>query len=183
MTSFMKEFQHLRIRLEEIKKATNNFGNKVIGAGGFGAVYVGEVFNSMGQSIVAIKRLNHQFGQGDPEFLKEIHVAFPYLGDPDLTWTQRIKICLEAAMGLSFLHDPRGTHQRVLHCDIKSANILLDENMNAKVADFGLSKMGPANQQYFVLVTNALGTAGYCDPQFMKTYTDGTREKKTGRES
>ncbi|PWA87803.1 protein kinase, ATP binding site, Serine/threonine-protein kinase Plk3 [Artemisia annua] len=51
-----------------------------------------------------------------------------------------------------------------------SANILLDKNMNAKVSDFGLSKMGPANQQYSTLITNAAGTPGYCDPLFMKTY-------------
>nr|GFD46728.1 protein kinase-like domain, phloem protein 2-like protein [Tanacetum cinerariifolium] len=66
------------------------------------------------------------------------------LSDVTLTWTQRIKICLDAAKGLSFLHDPNGTQQRVLHCDLKSANILLDNNMTAKVSDFGLSKMGPA---------------------------------------
>nr|XP_043630391.1 putative receptor-like protein kinase At5g39000 [Erigeron canadensis] len=203
-SSFMNEFEHLRIRLEEIKKATNNFGNKVIGSGGFGAVYEGEVSLSTGKSIVAIKRLNRQFGQGDPEFLKEImflsRYRHPnlisllgfcdeerekvliyeyapkgsldrYLSNSGLTWTQRIKICLGAAKGLSYLHDPRGTYQRVLHCDIKSANILLDENMTAKVADFGLSKMGPANQQHSIIFTNAVGTPGYCDPLFIQGST------------
>ncbi|GKC84511.1 kinase-like domain, phloem protein 2-like protein, partial [Tanacetum coccineum] len=87
-----------------------------------------------------------------------------------LTWMQRLKICLDAAKGLSFLHDPKGTQQRVLHCDIKSANILLDESLNAKVADFGLSKISPANQQYTLLVTNPVGTPGYCDPLYMDTY-------------
>ncbi|PWA40279.1 protein kinase, ATP binding site, Serine/threonine-protein kinase Plk3 [Artemisia annua] len=92
------------------------------------------------------------------------------LNSTALTWPQRLKICLDAAKGISFLHDPNGAHQRVLHCDIKSANILLDNNMNAKVSDFGLSKMGPANQKYSALITNAAGTPGYCDPLFMKTY-------------
>nr|XP_043628063.1 uncharacterized protein LOC122599568 [Erigeron canadensis] len=204
MTSFMEEFEHLKIQLDEIKRATNSFRNRVIGAGGFGAVYEGEVSHSRGRSIVAIKRLNRQFGQGDPEFLKEIMLLSRYthenlisllgfcdeedekvliyehaskgsldrhLSDPHLTWAQRIKICLGAAKGLCYLHDPKGTHQRVIHCDIKSANILLDESLTAKVADFGLSKMGPANQPYSVLVTDALGTRGYCDPLYMTTYT------------
>ncbi|GJW42895.1 kinase-like domain, phloem protein 2-like protein [Tanacetum coccineum] len=90
---------------------------------------------------------------------------------PALTWTHRLRICIDAAKGLSFLHDPNGTQQRVLHCDIKSSNILLDKNMAAKVSDFGLSKMGPANQQYSLLVTSALGTPGYCDPIFLDTYS------------
>ncbi|GJY16495.1 kinase-like domain, phloem protein 2-like protein [Tanacetum coccineum] len=62
-----------------------------------------------------------------------------HLTSPDLSWIQRVRICIGAARGLSFLHDPNGTHQRILHRDIKSANILLDQNLNAKVTNFGLS--------------------------------------------
>nr|GEY54035.1 protein kinase-like domain, phloem protein 2-like protein [Tanacetum cinerariifolium] len=156
------------------------------------------------KSLVAIKRLDRIYGQGDPEFFKEIRMLSCYrhenlisllgfccqggemiliyeyasggsldhlLSSADLTWAQRLRICIDAAKGLSFLHDPNGTQQRVLHCDIKSANILLDENMTAKVSDFGLSKMGPANQQYSLLITGALGTPGYCDPVFLETYS------------
>ncbi|KAL7596054.1 hypothetical protein Lser_V15G29986 [Lactuca serriola] len=78
------------------------------------------------------------------------------LSRPTLTWRQRLKICLGAAMGLSYLHDPKGTQQRVLHRDIKSSNILLDENWNAKVSDMRLSKIGPANQQHTFLVSNVV---------------------------
>ncbi|KAK1422303.1 hypothetical protein QVD17_25322 [Tagetes erecta] len=60
--------------------------------------------------------------------------------------------------------------QRVIHRDIKSSNILLDENWNAKVSDMGLSKTGPANQPYTSLFTHAVGTPGYCDPQYMNSY-------------
>lgn len=88
---------------------------------------------------------------------------------PNLTWIQRLKICVGAACGLQFLHDPRGSQQRVLHRDIKSANILLDENWNAKIADFGLSKYGPANQQHTFLFSDAKGTLGYCDPMYIET--------------
>ncbi|GKA60158.1 kinase-like domain, phloem protein 2-like protein, partial [Tanacetum coccineum] len=200
----MKEFEHLEIKLEEIISATDNFSdNRVIGKGGFGTVYVGELSRLSGKTKVAFKRLDSKFGQGGPEFSKEIRMLSRYthenlisllgicsqgdemilvyeyasrgsldryLKDVTLTWTQRIKICLDAAKGLKYLHDPKETYQRVIHCDIKSANILLDDNFNAKVSDFGLSKISPANQQNSMLVTYALGTLGYCDPLFMETY-------------
>nr|GEV93838.1 protein kinase-like domain, phloem protein 2-like protein [Tanacetum cinerariifolium] len=94
-----------------------------------------------------------------------------HLKDNTLTWTRRIKICLDAAKGLSYLHNPRDTYQRLIHCDIKSANILLDDNFKAKVSDFGLSKIGPVNQQNSILVTGASGTPGYIDPVYMEGYT------------
>ncbi|KAK1417803.1 hypothetical protein QVD17_26937 [Tagetes erecta] len=94
-----------------------------------------------------------------------------HLKSPHLTWSQRIKICRDAAKGLNYLHDPRDTHQRLIHCDVKSANILLDDQWNAKVSDFGLAIMGPANEQQSVIVTMAVGTPGYCDPQYAMTHT------------
>ncbi|GKC88288.1 receptor-like protein kinase HERK 1 [Tanacetum coccineum] len=92
-----------------------------------------------------------------------------YLGKSDLTWIQRLKICHGAACGLNYLHDPTDRHQRVLHRDVKSSNILLDQDFNAKISDFGLSKFGPANQQYTFVVSNVAGTHGYCDPAYMET--------------
>ncbi|XP_071740774.1 probable serine/threonine-protein kinase PBL28 [Rutidosis leptorrhynchoides] len=94
-----------------------------------------------------------------------------HLASTGLNWTQRLKICVAAAKGLNYLHDPRDTSQRLIHCDIKSANILLDDKWNAKVADFGLSKIAPVNQENSMLLTNALGTLGYCDPLFLETYS------------
>ncbi|KAJ0452449.1 putative protein kinase RLK-Pelle-CrRLK1L-1 family [Helianthus annuus] len=205
MDTFLQQFQHLKIQLEEITSATNNFHNEnYIGGGGFGKVYKGEMSHSKGRSMVAIKRLDRRHGQGIPEFLKEITalsryshenlislLGFCYQGDemilvydyasrgsldrylnsPHLTWLQRLKICLDAAEGLSYLHDPREAHQRLIHCDVKSANILLTEQWNGKLADFGLSIMGPANEQQSVIVTVAAGTPGYCDPQYAMTHT------------
>ncbi|KAM0029709.1 putative protein kinase RLK-Pelle-CrRLK1L-1 family [Helianthus debilis subsp. tardiflorus] len=92
-----------------------------------------------------------------------------YLNNDDLKWIQRLKICIGAARGLAYLHDPGVTHQRVLHRDVKSSNILLDENWNAMIADLGLSKFGPANLQYTFLISNAVGTVGYCDPVYAET--------------
>ncbi|KAL4564922.1 hypothetical protein LXL04_028998 [Taraxacum kok-saghyz] len=93
-----------------------------------------------------------------------------HLDSNDLTWIRRLKICIGAARGLAYLHNPSGTQQRVLHRDIKSSNILLDENWDAKIADLGLSRFGPANQKYTFLVTNnRAGTAGYCDPLYLES--------------
>lgn len=92
-----------------------------------------------------------------------------YLTSNTLTWAQRLKISIGAARGLEYLHNPLGTQQRVLHRDVKSANVLLDQFWEAKIADFGLSKIGPANQEFTFLVSNAVGTFGYCDPLYMET--------------
>ncbi|KAI3690342.1 hypothetical protein L2E82_48336 [Cichorium intybus] len=81
-----------------------------------------------------------------------------------LTWAQRLKICLGAARALNYLHSGLGENNRVIHRDIKSANILLDENLEARVCDFGLSKKGPRNQQHTQVYTKVAGTNYYLDP-------------------
>ncbi|MFS7923108.1 putative protein kinase RLK-Pelle-CrRLK1L-1 family [Helianthus anomalus] len=202
MESFFKEFGDLRIPLKDIKYATYDFDkSNVIGHGGFGKVYRGQLPHSKGQSMVACKRLDSTFGQGNPEFWKEIIMLTRYthenlisligfcdedgekilvyeravnksldrhLHSKTFTWIQRLKVCLGAARGLSYLHDHNGTQQRVLHRDIKSANILLDDKWNAKVSDMGLSKIGPANQPHTAIVTTIAGTPGYLDPMYLK---------------
>lgn len=70
----IKQFDHLKIPLEAIKLATNDFADdNCIGKGGFGKVYKGQIDHSKGQqTMVALKRLDRVHGQGDPEFWKEI---------------------------------------------------------------------------------------------------------------
>ncbi|PWA46421.1 jacalin-like lectin domain-containing protein [Artemisia annua] len=91
-----------------------------------------------------------------------------HLASTNLTWEQRLRICLSAARGLDYLHRGVGTGHKVIHCDIKSSNILLDANWEAKISDFGLSKVALKNQQFTFLVTTACGTLGYLDPLYMK---------------
>ncbi|CAI9275007.1 unnamed protein product [Lactuca saligna] len=63
-----------------------------------------------------------------------------YLSSNTLTWAQRLKICIGAARGLEYLHNPPGTQHTVLHRDVKSAHVLLDQFWEAKIADLGCPK-------------------------------------------
>ncbi|KAG8383797.1 hypothetical protein BUALT_Bualt04G0051000 [Buddleja alternifolia] len=80
-----------------------------------------------------------------------------------LNWRSRRKIVLEIAKGLAYLHED--CRQKIIHLDIKPQNILLDENYNAKIADFGLSKLIDRNQSQ--VVTTMRGTPGYLAPEWL----------------
>ncbi|KAJ0511656.1 putative protein kinase RLK-Pelle-LRR-I-1 family [Helianthus annuus] len=97
-----------------------------------------------------------------------------YLGNMDgmnnLVWAQRLQICLDIAHGLNYLHTHIDGKPMIIHRDIKSANILLDDNWVAKIADFGLSKLQRATQQGTTLITNNIaGTEVYLDPEYKNT--------------
>ncbi|GMJ09946.1 hypothetical protein like AT5G18910 [Hibiscus trionum] len=80
-----------------------------------------------------------------------------------LNWCTRFKIALGAAEGLSYLHE--GCQRRIIHKDIKPANILLTEDFDAQIADFGLSKWLP-DQWTHHTVSKVEGTFGYLPPEF-----------------
>ncbi|CAI9284289.1 unnamed protein product [Lactuca saligna] len=202
--SSLEKFAHLRIPLEDILQATNNFADEyMIRRGGSGQIYKGVLIGAAGSVTVVFKRLRREFGQGSSEFWKEIMLILSeyrheniinfvgfcdkgnemilvyefakngsldlHLHSANLTWLKRLQICLGAARGLSYLHNPTGTQQRILHRDLKSANILLDENWHAKIADFRLSEFGPENMMNTFLINNARGAFGYIDPLYIET--------------
>ncbi|XP_075670015.1 G-type lectin S-receptor-like serine/threonine-protein kinase SD2-5 [Castanea sativa] len=79
-----------------------------------------------------------------------------------LDWQQRKKIIIDIARGLTYLHED--CRQKIIHLDIKPHNILLDENFNAKVSDFGLSKLVDRDQSQ--VATTMRGTPGYMAPEW-----------------
>nr|KJB43829.1 hypothetical protein B456_007G218500 [Gossypium raimondii] len=156
----------LRIPLDEIKLATNNFDKKLqIVKGGFGTVYQGTLRNGL---KVAVKRSQPGLEMILVYELMEKGTLRDHLYNakiPCLSWKQRLDICISAARGLHYLH--KGASGGIIHRDVKSTNILLDENLVAKVADFGLSRSGPSDQSH--VSTDIKGTFGYLDPEYFKT--------------
>lgn len=84
-----------------------------------------------------------------------------------LDWTKRLSIAVGSARGLTYLHEL--ADPPIIHRDIKSQNILLDEKHIAKVADFGLSKLAPDGADKQIVTDQVKGTLGYLDPEYYMT--------------
>ncbi|KAM3405502.1 hypothetical protein ACQJBY_008162 [Aegilops geniculata] len=84
-----------------------------------------------------------------------------------LTWRHRLKIAVESAQGLEYLH--KGCNPPLIHRDVKATNILLNTRLEAKIADFGLSKAFNRDNESQVSTNVIVGTRGYMDPEYQTT--------------
>ncbi|KAK3184410.1 hypothetical protein Dsin_031696 [Dipteronia sinensis] len=176
---------------EELAKATDNFSmaNK-IGQGGFGAVFYAELRGEK----AAIKKMDMQASReflAELKVLTHVHhlnlvrligycvegslfLVYEFIengnlsqhlrgsGREPLPWSNRVQIALDSARGLEYIHEH--TVPVYIHRDIKSANILIDKNFHAKVADFGLTKLTEVGSES--LPTRLVGTFGYMPPEY-----------------
>ncbi|XP_071721415.1 receptor-like protein kinase HERK 1 [Rutidosis leptorrhynchoides] len=100
-----------------------------------------------------------------------------HLNNASLTWRNRLKICIDVATGLNFLHEGiQGQEiiiykdsEVVIHRDIKSANILLFDDWKAKIGDFGLSLRSTLNEETNFFIDHPCGTKDYVDPLYFKS--------------
>eukprot|EP01018_Ginkgo_biloba_P036204 Gb_02278 [translate_table: standard] len=166
--------QQMLFSLKTLKAATDNFhkDNK-LGEGGFGPVYKGRLLDG---KEIAVKKLSVRSAQGKREFMNEVklvakiqHRNLVKLLDPErrklLDWEKRYNIIIGIVRGLLYLH--QDSQPRILHRDIKASNILLDENLNPKIADFGLAKIFPDGESH--VSTRVAGTylcSGYMAPEY-----------------
>ncbi|KAL0909757.1 hypothetical protein M5K25_020654 [Dendrobium thyrsiflorum] len=192
------------ISVQLLRSSTNNFSSEnVVGRGGFGVVYKGELQDGM---LIAVKRMEAATlsNKALDEFQSEIVVlskvrhrnlvslmgysvegherllVYEYLPNgalskhlfqwrnlnlEPLSWKKRLSIGLDVARGMEYLHSL--TQESFIHRDLKSSNILLDDEYRAKVSDFGLVKLAPNGNNS--VITRLAGTFGYLAPEYAVT--------------
>ncbi|KAF3777376.1 putative cysteine-rich repeat secretory protein 17 [Nymphaea thermarum] len=163
--------------LDIIRAATRNFSDaNKLGEGGYGPVYKGQL--SDGQEI-AVKRLSRNSGQGSTEFKNEVKLVAKlqhrnlvrllgccFEGEEKILIYEyiRSKIIAGVARGLLYLHED--SRLKIIHRDLKAGNILLDQDMTAKISDFGMAKLVGVEETQGK-TSNVAGTYGYMAPEYV----------------
>ncbi|KAF3792177.1 NSP-INTERACTING KINASE 2 protein [Nymphaea thermarum] len=188
----------------ELQVATDNFnGKRILGKGGFGNVYKGYLQDNTVVAVKRLKDCGNsgetQF-QTEIEMISlAVHrnllrllgfcitpserlLVYPFMsngsvasrlrGKPTLDWNARKKIALGAARGLVYLHEQ--CDPKIIHRDVKAANILLDDYCEAVVGDFGLAKLMDHADSH--VTTAVRGTVGHIAPEYLST---GQSSEKT----
>ncbi|XP_040365024.1 G-type lectin S-receptor-like serine/threonine-protein kinase At5g35370 isoform X3 [Rosa chinensis] len=183
-----------RFDFEELEVATDNF-KTLIGSGGFGAVYKGILRDKTVVAVKKITNVGVQGKKdfcAEIAVIGNVHHAnlvklkgfcaqgrrrllvYEYMNrgsldrtlfgsGPVIEWQERLDIALGTARGLAYLHG--GCDQKIIHCDVKPENILLQDHFQAKLSDFGLSKLLSPEQSS--LFTTMRGTRGYLAPEWL----------------